>query len=113
MASALVFIAGCDESSPTDEGTATIYVVSEDGVPIQNALVLFESPVNTPNGLEVFKYTGIDGSTFVKWNYDLYIDVTVVKGSYKSCTAIHVIPGESTEKELTLLHQSHPGNGCP
>ncbi|KAB2810132.1 hypothetical protein [Phaeocystidibacter luteus] len=113
VASTLLFITGCNEATPIEDGRATLYVYSEDGRAIQNALVVFRSPVDVPNGLEVYKYTEIDGSAFVKWSYDVFADVEVSKAGLRSCTAIQIEPGKTTEKDLILLPTDHPANGCP
>ncbi|NVK27356.1 MAG: hypothetical protein HWE14_04885 [Flavobacteriia bacterium] len=113
VASTLLFITGCNEATPIEDGRATLYVYSEDGRPIQNALVVFRSPVDVPNGLEVYKYTEIDGSAFVKWSFDIFVDAEVTKAGLRSCTAIRVQPGKTTEKDMTLLPTNHPANGCP
>lgn len=108
-----VFLAGCNRATEDPEGEAKVYVVDQQGRPIQNALVAFTSPVNVPNGLEVYKLTNIDGSAFVKWDYNIYVDVRVTKGGYSGCTAINLVPGETREKELILYPFGETGNGCP
>lgn len=112
LAGTFMFTGGCDEEGPAN-GTAKIYVYNQEGEPIQNALVQFKSPVDVPNGLEVYKYTEIDGSAFVRWDYDLFVDVRVVKGGYSGCNAVRIIPGKTTEKDLILFPFNTPGNGCP
>lgn len=109
---AVILTGGCDEGDPSN-GTAKVYVYNEDGEPIQNAIVLFKSPVDVPDGLEVYKYTEIDGSAFVRWDFDIFVDVEVAKAGLRSCTAIHLVPGKTTEKDLILLPTGNPGNGCP
>lgn len=108
-----VVITGCNRAETNPEGRANIIVTAEDGTPVQNALVLFKSPNSVQNGLEVYKYTEIDGSAFVRWNYHVYADVSVVKGGFRSCGAVEIRPGETTTKTIVLLPTSSPANGCP
>ncbi len=107
-------LTSCNRAVAEDSsGTATIFLYTEDGRPVQNALVHFKSPVDVPNGLEVFKYTQIDGSATVKWDYDIFVDVVITKGGFRTCDAIRIIPGEDNEKDVTLYPFGSPGNGCP
>lgn len=107
------FLTGCNREEGNPEGKAVVYIYDQDGRAIQNALVEFKSPIGAPNDLQVYKTTGIDGSAFVRWSYDVFIDVTASKGAFKSCTAIHLIPGETTEKDLELYPFNSQANGCP
>ncbi|KAB2816512.1 MAG: hypothetical protein EP346_02215 [Bacteroidetes bacterium] len=109
----MALLSGCNRSEGNPEGTAIVYVVNSEGEPIQNALVQFISPDNSPNGIEVYKYTDIDGSAFVKWNYDIFVDVTATKGGFKGCNAIHIVPGETTTGNVIIKPFGSNSNGCP
>lgn len=113
LAVSTAIIAGCNREEGNPEGTAKVYVTNSEGDPIQNALVNFKSPDGSVDGMDVYKYTGIDGSATVKWNYDIFVDVTVAKGGFKGCNAIHLIPGQTNTGSVVIKPFGSTSNGCP
>lgn len=109
----MAIVAGCNRSESNPTGIAKVYIQNEDGEPIQNALVYFNSPENSGGFIDVYKYSEIDGSAYMKWDYDTFVDVICTKGGYKGCTAIHIVPGQTNTAVLVLKQFDSQSNGCP
>lgn len=107
---ALIFILcgiltiGCKKEEP---GKAVITVVDTLNNPIQGCTVVLNSDNNPkPGDVKASEISDISGKAYFEFDLEAILQVEVSKGAFTADKEnIHVIPGETAEKTITLIQR--------
>ncbi len=105
--SLVIFLAiapGCKEEKPAK---AVITVVDTLNNPIQGCTVDVNSDNNPrPGDVKATEITDVSGNAYFEFELEAILQIEVTKGTWEADKEnIHVIPGETAEKTITLIQR--------
>jgi hypothetical protein len=103
---------GCKkEKRPTY--SAKIRVVSESGLPIQNAAIRIDAAIPESTALSYYMTTDISGYVYFTYQYRATFDVTATKGfGWIGCSSFALQPNIEVETEVVMYPYFAGFNGC-
>ena len=113
---ALLFIgflfASCEKK--VDTYRAEIYVTTESGIPIQNALVklTFPGADDQSNSIVIDQVTGIDGIARFEIKNKAFYDIRAWKAYFRGCSYVEFKKNETVRETVIMRNWDDPYNGC-
>jgi hypothetical protein len=105
-------LSGCQKEK-RERFSAKIRVVSESGLPIQNAAIRIDTDLPEANGLEFYMTTDISGYVYFTYPYRATFDVTATKGfGWIGCSYVALQPNQEVEVEIVMYPYFATFNGC-
>lgn len=102
--------ASCEKK--TDFYKVEVQVVSESGLPIQNATVKLTVPIDDET-LQDYSYTtGVDGKAFFELKNEAYYNIQSWKWYYRGCNYVELKKNETVKRTVVLRGWDDPYNGC-
>jgi hypothetical protein len=93
--------------------SATIRVLTEDGIPVQNCNIRIDTPLQNDGKFELYLITDEGGYVSFTYPYKAFFEVTATKGfGWIGCSYVELINGEEVVKELTIYPFNASFNGC-
>ncbi|MCH8554663.1 MAG: hypothetical protein LAT76_05860 [Schleiferiaceae bacterium] len=109
---ALLLGSGCSEEK--ERYSATIRVVTEDGIPVQNCDLRIDTPIDNDSKFELYLVTDLGGFATFNYPHKAFFDVTATKGfGWIGCGYVELVNGEDAFTEVTIYRFNARFNGCP